>query len=126
MDFHSVTEAYGLTKDEGIQIYDLDTGQVRAVLENTSELTLYNSSDDYLSIQYIDLMTQDKKECYAGIWTAELLSQQNSYFVGTQSDPYKLHTTHTYNSIWDCFDTTGWPEYTTREETLRKSESYQP
>lgn len=145
----SVTEAYGLTKDAGIQIYDLETGKVRVVLENTSDLTLYNSSDDYLSIQYIDLMTPDKKECYAGldlktgeiekleiddsfsgmeyhagIWAAELLSQQDSYFVGTQADPYKLHAAHTYNIIRLAGNPTQLIFYLSEADGSQKMEAY--
>lgn len=120
----SVTEAYCLTGTDGIHILNLENNEERIILDNTSELSFYSCSGNDISIRYIDLSAADKKECYAGlnldtgkiekfeiddsfsgmeyhmgVWASELLASSNTYFIGTQQEPYRFSLELSYPSM---------------------------
>lgn len=117
----SVTKAYCLTSANGIYVINLETKERQILLENTADLSFYSRSEDDLSIRYIDLATPDKKECYAGldlktgtmekfeiddsfsgleyfdgIWTGQILSDDDPYLIGTQDELYKFDYVTSY------------------------------
>lgn len=120
----SITKAYCLTSADGIHVVDLNIQKEQVLLEHTCDLSFYSYSENNLSIRYIDLDTADKKECYAGldlesgeleifkiddsfsemeshkgIWTSKLFSDKNTYFLGTQKEPYKFASDVSYSSV---------------------------
>ncbi len=120
----SITKAYCLTSTDGMHVVDLKTQDEQILLEHACDLSFYSFSENNLSVRYIDLDTFDKKECYAGlnlesgeleifqiddsfsgmeydngVWTSTLFSDKNTYFVGTQQEPYKFTSDVTYSSV---------------------------
>lgn len=116
-----VTKAYCLINADEICVVDLETKESQSLLEDTADMSIYSSSEDDLSIRYIDLATPDKKECYAGldlktgiiekleiddsfsgleyfdgIWTGQILSGDDQYLLGTQDELYKFDYVTSY------------------------------
>lgn len=120
----SLTKAYCFSNTNGICIVDLTTNETQTMLENARDLTLYSCIGTDISIRYIDSSSPDKKECYAGLnlesgeveffetdisfsglhyhsgfWAGSMLAEDNTYFAGTQKNPYQFNLELSYPSL---------------------------
>lgn len=123
----SMTTAYCVKSDEGIQKCNLKNNKEENILENVANLTICSSSEKFVTVKYIDLSSRDKRECYAGLnletgkiekfeiddsfseieyfdgkWAGKLLSDEQIFFVGTQENSYKFESQLQYPSIKIC------------------------
>lgn len=145
----SVTEAYCFTSTEGLHIFNLDNKQEKILFENTSELSVYDRSENAISIRYIDLSTVGKLECYAGLnletgeierfelnesfsglqyqdgmWIGQILSKNQMYFLGTQEEPYQFQCEEEYARVQFLGNPARMLIMTTDQDGTQKMELY--
>lgn len=145
----SLTEAYCFKSAEGLHILNLENKKEKVMFENTSELLVYECSENAISIRYIDLETVGKKECYAGlnletgeierfelnesfsrlqyqdgIWLGQILSRKQMYFLGTQEEPYQFQYDEEYVTTQFLGNSEKMLVMTAEQDGMQKMELY--
>lgn len=117
----SVTEAYCFDRSEGLWRLTLENGEKQELLGEVRELGVSSYSENNVSMRYVDLSTQNKMECYAGlnletgeleklavdesfftmeyhagVWAGEFMTESGVYFLGTQQEPFRFETALSY------------------------------